>query len=189
MARPPNRRSPVVLAVLLVHLLGISPGAAHGDEVASLRPLVHPGEKAKAFTLKELDGKPVRYQPGGGKSSIVVFWSAFCPLCRELTPSINDIVRRHGGAIRIVSVNLDGKRFQNAVRSFVKENGITYPVLLDEIRDDLFTASDPYGVEKTPTVVVVDGSGIVRSAYAAERMREFIRDVDQIAADLSKDTR
>ena len=29
---------------------------------------------------------------------------------------------------------------------------------LDEIRDDAFLASDPYGVSKTPTAVLVDGA-------------------------------
>lgn len=181
-----ERLSPGVFAVLLILLRGIAPGAAHGGEIAGLRSLVHPGEKASAFTLRDLNGKSVSFQPGGGKPALLVFWSAFCPLCRELTPSVNDIARRHGAAIRVIGVNLDGKRFHNAVRSFVKEYGIAFPVLLDDLRNDFFIASDPYGVEKTPTAVVVDGSGTVQTAYAAEKMRELIRDFDEVASALKK---
>src|SRR5512134_132082 len=88
---------------------------ARAAEMSALRPLVKPGEKAPRFTLNDLDGKPVALHPGDGKPVLVVFWSAFCPLCRELTPSISGIARRYAGSIRVVSVNLDGKRFRNAV--------------------------------------------------------------------------
>ncbi len=155
------------------------PPVAAEEEIPALRPLVHEGEAAPPFTLNRLDGKPFTYSPGGGSPSLLVFWSAFCPLCRELTPDLVSLAKRHRESIRILSVNLDGHRFRNAIRSFVKEFGVPYPVLLDEIRNDLFIASDAYGVSKTPTAVLVDEDGIVRGSYAAEQMRNFLRDFDQ----------
>ena len=178
----PRARRPVAALCALLCLAGLA-GAA---DTPTLRPLVRPGEKAPRFTLNDLDGKPVSLHPGDGKPVLVVFWSAFCPLCRELTPSISGIARRYAGSVRVVSVNLDGKRFRNAVTAFVKENVITYPVLLDDVRDDYFVASDPYGVEKTPTAVLVDGSGTVRAASSAESMRGFLRSFDNQVLDLQK---
>ncbi len=174
----------LVLASLFC-LLAV-PAAARASGTAALRPLVKPGEKASRFTLKTLDGKSVTFRPGDGKAALLVFWSAFCPLCRELTPSVSEIARRHAPTLRVIGVNLDGQRFRNAVTAFVKENEVGFPVLLDDIRDDLFVASDPYGVEKTPTAVLVDGSGVIRAAFAAESMRGFLKSFDRFVSDLEK---
>ncbi|GAB4366848.1 MAG: TlpA disulfide reductase family protein [Deltaproteobacteria bacterium] len=150
------------------------------EEIPALRPLVQEGESAPSFTLKGLDGKPRSFAPGKGSPALLVFWSAFCPLCRELTPELVSLAKRHRDSIRFLSVNLDGHRFRNAVRAFVKEFDVPDPVLLDEIRNDLFVASDPYGVSKTPTAVLVDAEGLVLGAYAAEQVRTVLRDFDQL---------
>jgi peroxiredoxin len=178
----------VLVAIFLTGVLGTT-GTAFCSGMTSLRSLVLPGEDAPPFTLKNLDGKSVGFKPAGGKASLIVFWSAFCPLCRELTPAINDIALRHSATIRLVSINLDGKRFTNAVNAFIKENRMRYPVLLDTIRDDFFIASDPYGVEKAPTAVLVDAKGKVYSAYPGERMREMVKEFDEIVVTLKKGQR
>ncbi|MBI5575708.1 MAG: TlpA family protein disulfide reductase [Deltaproteobacteria bacterium] len=183
---PARISAPFLAAVFLVAVA--SAGASRAGEPASLRPLIRSGEKAPAFTLSDLKGKRVAYRPEGGKPSLVVFWSAFCPLCRELTPSLNDIARRYGSSVRIVSVNLDGKRFSNAVQSFVRESGVSYPVLYDDIRGDLFIASDPYGIEKTPTAVLVDAAGTVRATFVAEGVRGLSSEFERIVGGLKKGT-
>ncbi len=161
-------------------------GAGPEPPPPALRARVRPGDKAPAFRLEGLDGRAVSVRPGDRKPLVIVFFSAFCPLCRELAPSVAQLATRRPAGIRFVAVNLDGRRFSNAVRSFVDEYGIRFPVLLDEIRDDMFLASDPYGVDKTPTAVVIDGRGVVRGAYAAEAMRDLLRDFDRIAGALEK---
>ncbi len=182
-ARRAIRRLPVLASLLF--LVAVAANALPSG-TAALRPLVKPGEKASSFTLKTLDGKSMTFRPGDGKAALLVFWSAFCPLCRELTPSVSGIARRHAPRVRVIGVNLDGHRFRNAVTAFVKENEVAFPILLDDIRDDLFVASDPYGVEKTPTAVLVDGSGVVRAAFAAESMRGFLGSFDRFLSDLEK---
>jgi peroxiredoxin len=159
---------------------------AEGDSPSPLRSIIVAGEKAPGFTLKDLDGKNVTFKPGSGKPTLLVFWSVFCPLCKELTPSTSAIASRNRKTLNVVGVNLDGPRFKNAVRSFLKDNGMTFPVGLDDIRNDLFIASDPYGVEKTPTAVLVDGSGVVYRVYVADRMKELIRNFDGETAGLKK---
>jgi peroxiredoxin len=157
---------------------------AEGDAPSPLRSIITPGETAPPFTLKDLDGKNIAYKPASGKPSLIVFWSVFCPLCTELTPMTNAIASRNRKTLNVIGVNLDGKRFTNAVRVFTKEKGIPFPVGLDEIRNDLFIASDPYGVEKTPTAILVDGSGKVYKAYVAEKMRELVTNFDREFAGL-----
>ncbi len=182
-------RIAAAVGVLLHAAVGATAAGGDGPTAGMLRALVRAGETAPAFTLQGLDGRIVSVKPGDGKPSLVVFFSAFCPLCRELAPSLEEIAAGRGRTLRVIAVNLDGKRFSNAVRSFVKEFGIGFPVLLDEIRDDMFVASDPFGVEKTPTAVLIDGRGAVRGAWAGEAMRDFVRDSDQAFAALEKGNR
>lgn len=185
MSSKPRRLIGAATYFLLV-VACVIPFAYASPQIETLRPLIRPGENAPPFILKDMYGKSVSYRPSGKTPALIVFWSAFCPLCRELTPSLNDISRRHGASIRVVSINLDGKRFTHAVKAFLKEFGVTYPVLLDDIRGDFFIASDPYGVEKTPTAVLVDSGGKVRAAYAADGMRVMIADFDGILSGLKE---
>lgn len=184
MGRPAFRIAAALF--LLAVVMAWTAGDVRGGETTGLRKLVQPGEKAPAFALDDLDRRTVSVKPGDGKPFLIVFFSVFCPLCRELAPSVREIASRGDGAIRVIGVNLDGRRFTNAVRSFVDEYGFRFPVLLDEIRDDMFLASDPYGVDKTPTAVLVDGRGSVRGSYAADRMRDLVRNFDRIGAGLKK---
>lgn len=183
MAPAGSRLAGTVLAVLLVPCLARFPAAA--EPPPGLRTLLRPGERAPAFTLSTLDGERLTYRPGGG-ASLVVFWSAFCPLCRELLPSLNDPIRRNGERIRALGVNLDGPRFKAAVRTFLAENDLPYPVVLDVLEGDYFVASDRFGIEKTPTALLVDGAGIVRGAYPAERIRDLLRDFDGLVSALQQ---
>jgi len=179
-----NRSGFRIAAVFL--LLTAAAAAAAAGEATALRKLVQRGEKAPAFVLEDIDGRTVAVDPGGGKPSLIVFFSAFCPLCRELAPSVREIASRIDRPIRVVAVNLDGRRFAGAVRSFIAEYDFRFPVLLDEIRNDMFMASDPYGVDKTPTAVLIDGRGSVYGSYAADRMRDLVRDFDRIVAGLEE---
>jgi cytochrome oxidase Cu insertion factor (SCO1/SenC/PrrC family) len=172
-----------VLVPLLL-LAALPARAADGQE--ALRALVRTGEKAPAFSLRDVDGNDVSFRPGDGKPALVVFWSVFCPMCRELMPGINGFAARHGATVRVVGVNLDGRRFTGAVRAYLAETALRFPVGLDDLRGDFFVASDPFGVEKTPTAVLVDGGGTVRGAWAAEKMREFLSDADSIVSPLQQ---
>lgn len=183
---PSPRGGRAVASVLLFIFFIAGASAVAAAETQKLRTLVHPGEEAPGFSLKDVDGKTVAFRPGRGKAALVVFWSVFCPMCREMMPGIERFAARHGKTIRVVGVNLDGKRFSNAVRAWMKETSPGFPVGLDEIRDDFFIASDPYGVEKTPTAVLIDGTGLVHGAWAAEALREFERNADAIVAELQK---
>jgi len=183
--RIPRRRIHVPALLLFLLLPALAPTRAVGDQ-QQLRSLLHPGEKAPAFSLKDIDGNTISFRPGDGKPALVVFWSVFCPLCREMMPDVERFAVRHGKTVRVIAVNLDGKRFTNAVRAWLKEANPGFPVGLDELRDDYFVASDPYGLEKTPTVVLVDGDGFVRGAWAAEGTREFGKNADALVGGLQK---
>jgi thiol-disulfide isomerase/thioredoxin len=180
--RPWKAGAAAVLALLLSGALPSRSMAGEGE----LRPLLSAGEKAPGFSLRDVDGNEVLFRPGDGKPALVVFWSVFCPTCRELMPGIDGFAARHGATVRVVGVNLDGSRFAGAVRDYLRETALRFPVGLDALRGDFFIASDPYGVEKTPTVVLLGRDGTVRGAWAAGKIREFLSESDSIVAALQQ---
>ena len=171
-------KAAVVAIAFSIAILATPCSFAESEVPSPLRSIITPGETAPGFTLKDLDGKSVTFRPASGKPTLLIFWSVFCPLCKDLTPSTSAIAANNRKWLNVIGVNLDGKRFTNAVRTFLKEYGMAFPVGLDDIRNDLFIASDPYGVEKTPTAVLVGGNGKVYRVYVAEKMRELIRNFE-----------
>jgi thiol-disulfide isomerase/thioredoxin len=71
-------------------------------------------------TLAEYEGRPL----------LVNMWASWCEPCRNEIPSIQRIWREHAGS-GLVIVGVDQGEDPAEVREFVREAGISYPVLLD----------------------------------------------------------
>lgn len=85
---------------------------------------------AKAFTM---DGKKWSVKSNLGKNIIVVFWSSYCPPCMAEIPRIQKIYDKYKDdeSIEIVSYSLDLSLDPEALKPYIKNKGITYPVLVD----------------------------------------------------------
>ena len=85
---------------------------------------------AKAHTL---DGKVWSVKSNLGKNIIVVFWSSYCPPCIKEFPHIQKIYDKYKNdeSIEIVTYSLDLSLDAEALKAYVKEKDINYPVLLD----------------------------------------------------------
>jgi thiol-disulfide isomerase/thioredoxin len=65
-----------------------------------------------------------------GKVVVVNFWATWCAPCREEMPLLNQFADRYGAApLAVVGVAIDDK---TAVRNFVRQFNIRYPVLLGD---------------------------------------------------------
>ncbi len=116
------------------------------------------GSKAPHFKLKDLDGKTYDTEDYFGKYvTIIYFWSSSCPYCRESLPKINKMFEElRGAGLRVLAVNVEGDLFQVAIKKFLKEGEITCPAPIDKMyKQTFFTAADPYGTDKTPTLFLV----------------------------------
>src|SRR5690606_10049760 len=88
---------------------------------------------AADFELTTLDGDQVRLSDLKGKKVMVNFWATWCPPCIEEMPDLQNFYEKHkDNNIEILAVNLtsedDGVE---AVRSFVTDFRLTFPVPLD----------------------------------------------------------
>jgi peroxiredoxin len=140
-------RSVPVCLVVLAGLLLAGPASASGPPA--------PGEPARAFTLPDLDDRPVELSSFKGRPVLLHFWATWCPTCREEMTILEDAARAHPGTIVILGVNLGEKR--SKVAAYARQTGITFPILLDT-RGKVASA---YGVLSLPITLVIAPDGRV----------------------------
>lgn len=114
---------------------------------------------APDFVLPDLQGQAVRLSNFRGKVVILNVWTTWCPPCREEMPSIERLYQHIGrdGRFVLLAVSED-EGGRKVVAPFVKELGLTFPVLLDPHQQ----VAMRYGVTGFPETFVIDRSGRVR---------------------------
>ena len=130
---------------------------------AAPAPLLHSSTvrpvPAPAWKLKDLDGKVVTSDQFKGKVVVLDFWATWCPPCRKEIPGYVMLQKKYGaeGLVIVgVSVDTDGPE---AVRKFVKEMGINYPIVMWD--DEIVGAFAP--IQGYPTTFIIDREGRVRN--------------------------
>jgi peroxiredoxin len=143
-------RSLAPMALLLAVL-----GALAGLQYLHRPPAT--GYEAADFTLPDLQGKPVRLSDLRGKIVFLNLWATWCPPCRVEMPGMERLYRQLAGrdfAMLAVAEDTGGA---NAVAPFVREQRLTFPVLLDPDA----TLSPRYGATGYPETFIIDRSGRV----------------------------
>ncbi len=149
----------VVLFLILGVLAGLPESARGADKnpLEALR-LQAPGDRVEApdFALLRLGGDTLRLRDLRGKVVLLNFWATWCVPCRAEMPDIERLSREFAGrGLVVVAVNLqEGRR---AVRRFVDELHLTFPVVLDG--DGKMAAA--YGVRPIPTTFLIDQNGFI----------------------------
>jgi peroxiredoxin len=129
--------------------------------------LLEVGAAAPDFTIKDTEGKAFNVGEERGKAPfILVFWSIFCEPCRVEMPIVQRLYEKHKDAgLSVLSIALDGEPLKSSIVGFVKQEGYTFRVLIDELDEkEMFKVADPYGVGGTPTIYLVDRGGKVALA-------------------------
>ncbi len=141
------------------------------------------GAQAPAFTIKDVQGAPFTLADEKGKKPVViVFWSIFCEPCRFEMPIIQKVHEKYASAgLTVVTVALDGEPLKGSIEGFVKQEGYTFRVLIDELdAKEMFKVADPYGVAGTPTIFVVDKGGVIALSKAGRFKEDELEKVIQV---------
>ncbi|HZW36360.1 MAG TPA: TlpA disulfide reductase family protein [Candidatus Deferrimicrobiaceae bacterium] len=180
-----NRAAHILVLVACAWGIAFGAAAAHAQEKA-MTPLsagvpsaegirmLEVGDAAPDFSIRDPEGFPFHFAEEKGKRPILlVFWSIFCEPCRFEMPIIQKVHNRHkDSGLDVVAVALDGEPLKGSVLGFVRQEGYTFKVLIDELDSkEMFKAADPYGVAGTPTIYLIDRAGRIALAKAG-RMRE-----------------
>jgi peroxiredoxin len=127
------------------------------------------GNAAPDFELQALDGTTVKLSDFQGKPVLLTFGATWCPDCRAETPVLEDLHRKNSD---LVILSVDSKEASDVVQGYVDESGITYPVLLD--RDG--SVNQLYQVFAIPTVLFIDGDGVIRAKIIEKVTPEILEE-------------
>ena len=138
--------------VLDASLKARAPAAPAGVSVAEKGGIV------PAMTLSDSSGQPVTIPAAWvGRPSLVNLWATWCAPCLKEMPDLQAFATAQGDAgVRVVGIALDDAA---AVAAFLRQHGITYPVLLDAAgpADAGVRLGNPAGVLPYSVLVSADG--------------------------------
>jgi peroxiredoxin len=88
-----------------------------------------------ALPLQDVSGKTqylTDFIGTGQKVVVMSFWATWCQPCRQELTVLEKLYRKHKEeGLEILAINSDGPDGQSGVRSFVMQQGWSFPVLLD----------------------------------------------------------
>jgi cytochrome c biogenesis protein CcmG/thiol:disulfide interchange protein DsbE len=111
---------------------------------------------APDFTLNRLDrpGK-LRLASLRGKAVVLNFWASWCYPCIKEAPVLEAAWRQHDH--RVVFVGVDWNDFSGDARKFMRQNGLTYPV----VHDNHDVTAPKYGFKYVPETFFISAKGKV----------------------------
>lgn len=136
------------------------PGTSGADVTSASRSVnvgTAIGDSAPEFELTTLDGATVSLASLKRQPAVLVFWTAWCPVCKEEAPYINQLAASYESrGVRVLGVNIQDSlaRTEGGIRDF----GIRYAVA----RDADASVARRYKVTGTPTIIFLDKAGAVR---------------------------
>lgn len=115
--------------------------------------------EAPQFSLPDIDGRPISLADYRGKVVILDFWAPWCPPCKREIPDFVALQNQYGSkGLQIVGIGLDER---DNVVSFVRHNGINYPVAVgDDGIANLYG-----GITGIPTTFLIDKEGTIVGRY------------------------
>jgi len=104
-----------------------------------------------------MDGATVSLADLRGHPAVLVFWTAWCPVCKEEALHFNQLAAQYEPrGVRVLGINIQDSFART--EAGIKEFGIRYPVA----RDPDATVTRRYKVTGTPTVIFLGPHGTVR---------------------------
>jgi peroxiredoxin len=114
------------------------------------------GTLAPDFTLPAIDGKPFSLKEALLRGPVIIaFFKVSCPVCQFAFPYLERIYKSYGQRnVTMVGVSQNEGRDTAA---FIREYGISFPVLLDDPRH--YRVSNAYGLTNVPSTFWIAQDG------------------------------
>lgn len=172
----------VMIALLVPLLRGVAVPqrtvVATGADVAAVTT-----ERAPDFQLEALDGSRVSLSDFKGRVVLINVWATWCPPCvREIPRLVRISTQYRGQGLVVLGVNTTYQDDRAKVATFVQEQGISYPVLLDSNN----AIGQAYGARLLPTSYLIDHDGTIVHLRIGEVDEVQLR--EQVLALLKRDT-
>jgi peroxiredoxin len=148
----------------LLAWLGLAALAAGATTSAAAATVGLIGRKAPDFALPAVVGSNVRLSEYRGQAVIISFWSSRCSVCaRQLTLLDRLYSTYRSSGLIVVAVSVDDDPVH--AEQYARAHAGGFPLLLDTAK----AVSRAYDIDRLPTTVLIDRSGIVRYWHGDDR--------------------
>ncbi len=157
-------RTPLRFTVAAIAMLACAPLHAHAKQ-------------APPFSVKTLDGKPLKLSDLRKRPVIVDFWATWCGPCRASMPHLSTMQSRYGKqGLTVIGLSVDENGPQS-VRRFAQQLGVKFTLAM--ANDDVLDAYGP--IRSIPTTFFIDRNGaIVRRVVGyidGDTMEDYVKEI------------
>jgi len=142
-----------------------------------------PGTTAPDFALPTMDGKRFSLPEALGRGPVVAaFFKVSCPVCQYAFPFLERIYKTYGSKnVSIIGISQNDKK---DTAGFLREFGITFPILLDDM--NTYPVSNAYGLTNVPTVFWIAQDGEIEISSVGW-VRKEIEEINHRVAETGGD--
>ncbi len=128
-----------------------------------------------------LAGGDYRLSQDRGKVVVLNYFASWCPPCQTETPQFDSIYReRKSAGVQFVGMDVKDPS-KGAAQSWIKDKGITFPVVYDEAARTAIQLGD-VPMAALPSTVVIDKQGRVAAVYVGSVLpADLTPALDQLA--------
>ncbi len=169
----PKTRQRFYAALLLLAALGwiIISRDTSGNSTAGKIPAPQAGFLAPDFTLTTLDGETVSLADYRGQAVLLNYWATWCPPCKAEMPAMQRVYETYRArGFVVLAVNATNQDTIGDVEAFVREYGLTFPVLLDSEG----RVGALYRINALPTSFFIRPDGIIEEVVIGGPMSEAL---------------
>jgi peroxiredoxin len=169
--QPTQRR----IAYLFVLVLGLAwtlmSADGSGTSTAGQIPAPQQGFLAPDFSLRTPTGESIRLSDLRGQAVLINLWATWCPPCRAEMQSIERVYQEYKDqGFTVLAVNMTYQDDPLSVMPFVNEQGLTFPILLEETGE----MAQAYQLRSLPSSYFVRKDGIINEVVIGGPMSEAL---------------
>lgn len=141
------------------------------------------GTMAPDFRLPTMDGKQFSLKEALARGPVLAaFFKISCPVCQFSFPFLERIYRAYGNRkITVIGISQNSKKDTAA---FLKEYGVTFPVLLDDTES--YPVSNAYGLTNVPSIFWIEPDGQIEISSVGW-IRKEMEEINQKAGEASSE--
>jgi peroxiredoxin len=156
--RSPTIRRRLVAVLGLALLAALATTAAVAAEASLI------GQTAPDFALPAVVGSNVRLSEYRGQAVIISFWSSRCGVCASQLALLDRLYNTYRSAgLVVLAVSVDDEPMH--AEQYARAHAAGFPLLLDTSK----AVSRAYAIDRLPSTVLIDRSGIVRHRHDDDR--------------------
>lgn len=129
------------------------------------------GFPAPDFELINTAGETVKLSDLRGQAVLVNLWATWCPPCRAEMQSIEKVYNEYKEqGFVVLAVNMTYQDSAERIAPFVIEQGLTFPILLDESGD----MANAYQLRSLPSSYFIGRDGVINEVVIGGPMAEAL---------------